>query len=686
MKKWLKQILCLFMIYHFAVGSGSGNFQRTQDVDLIVFSYNRPLQLYCFLESAKHYITGLAQIYVLYRSGNQDFEKAYLSVKNSFSNEIFCNQSFEKNGTDFKDVFLDIFSNKSKSEYIIFAVDDIIVTDFINVGTCVEALEKTNAYGFYLRAGKNITENINLPLNVHVEEINEIVPGIFAWNFKDGSGGVWRYPNTVDMTIYRKKDITAALNNLNYKSPNTLEGMWGKNANLDLIGLCFEKSKIVNVPLNLVQQNWKNKYMDGFEADKLLAIFQKGLKIDIKQLHNINNKAPHIFYGPKFVSRSDEFVQPVKNIRKFVVVTASYNNIDFVKKNLDSIFSQKCDGKEFTFRMIYCDDASTDGTGEFVEAYKKEFNLGNKLCLIRNKTRIGGHENIYNAVHSCDNDEVVLIVDGDDWLARDDVFMILNKVYSDSNVWLTYGQYRRYPDGVPGICKQIPENIIKTNTFRSYAWVSSHLRTFYAWLYKRIKKEDIMFEGKFVPFCGDQAIMLPMLEMAGAHSRFVSEVLYIYNFGIPGSFWGNVAKKREEAMALGVNIADAKIELENLKSQFMQVKSNFLNAKAQVKVAKNNVSAVKAQVKADRLRIVIARAKIKEARDKVTLFRGNVKNASVRLEMLKAKMGEVGVKLENLKRKKRSKKDDSYSVIQRHIHKELMPYSPLGEEDLSEVS
>ncbi len=215
--------------------------------------------------------------------------------------------------------------------------------------------------------------------------------------------------------------------------------------------------------------------------------------------------------------------------KKFVIVTASYNNINFVDKYLKSVFSQKCDENKFTFRVIYYDDASTDGTDKAAYAYKKKNNLGSKFCIIRNSKKVGAHENIYNAVHSCDNDEIVLIVDGDDCLARNDVLEILNRVYSDSDVWITYGQYKKYPGGKIGICHKIPEYVIKSNSFRQYKWVSSHLRTFYAWLYKRIKIEDLKFNGKFVPFGGDLAIMFPMLEMAGMHSRFIPEVLYEYN-------------------------------------------------------------------------------------------------------------------------------------------------------------
>jgi len=293
-----------FIGFYGIVDAKPKNVKASCDVDLIAFSYDRPLQLYSFLESVKDYITGLNKTYVLYRVSSNDFDGAYLDVKKKFPEAIFCKQDSQANGADFKEKLKDIFSKKSKSGYVAFGVDDIIVTDFINIGECIGALEKTNAYGFYLRTGKNITERyVTPPQVVSVQKIYEVLPGIFAWKFKDGNGGVWSYPNSVDMTIYRKSDIVDKINNLKYKSPNTLEGLWAKHVDLDLIGLCFEKSKIINIPLNLVQQDWNNKHMDGFSAAKMLDLYQRGFKIDIKQLYGINNRAPHISYEPKFISR-----------------------------------------------------------------------------------------------------------------------------------------------------------------------------------------------------------------------------------------------------------------------------------------------------------------------------------------------------------------------------------------------
>ncbi len=96
-------------------------------------------------------------------------------------------------------------------------------------------------------------------------------------------------------------------------------------------------------------------------------------------------------------------------------------------------------------------------------------------------------------------------------------------------------EYRRYyPEGEIGICKAIPDEIIKTNSFRKYNWVTSHLKTFYAGLFKRIKLYDLQYDGKFFSMANDVAMMMPMLEMArNGHIKFISDILYVYNHHNP---------------------------------------------------------------------------------------------------------------------------------------------------------
>jgi hypothetical protein len=56
--------------------------------------------------------------------------------------------------------------------------------------------------------------------------------------------------------------------------------------------------------------------------------------------------------------------------------------------------------------------------------------------LIRNPVRVGALENLYRCIHTCDDQEIVILLDGDDWLAHPRVLQTLNAVYADPHYGL----------------------------------------------------------------------------------------------------------------------------------------------------------------------------------------------------------------------------------------------------------
>ncbi len=138
-------------------------------------------------------------------------------------------------------------------------------------------------------------------------------------------------------------------------------------------------------------------------------------------------------------------------------------------------------------------------------------------------------ENQYNMIQTCLDTDVCVILDGDDALADPGVLSFISKTYEEEDVWLTFGQFREWPSGAHGFCHPMPASVIQHNAFRHYQDIPSHLRTFYAGLFKRIKKEDLMYKGAFLQMCADMAAMIPMIEMANKHHKFIGEVLLIYN-------------------------------------------------------------------------------------------------------------------------------------------------------------
>lgn len=138
-------------------------------------------------------------------------------------------------------------------------------------------------------------------------------------------------------------------------------------------------------------------------------------------------------------------------------------------------------------------------------------------------------------------DEVVVELDGDDQLAHRGVLRRLAEAYADPETWMTYGSYAsdeesRNPD--PAVDPRgIAAPIDPANHTRRDGWKSTHLKTWRAWLFGKVRRADLcMIEDPetWLDAAADHFMMWPMIEMAGAaHARYLHEVHYLKNDANP---------------------------------------------------------------------------------------------------------------------------------------------------------
>jgi glycosyltransferase involved in cell wall biosynthesis len=213
--------------------------------------------------------------------------------------------------------------------------------------------------------------------------------------------------------------------------------------------------------------------------------------------------------------------------RELAIIIPTYNNAQnhICLKNVSSVLDQEYEN----FHVHIIDDASTDGTAQILAEYLASHPRSDKVTLHVNERRVGAMANFYTWIHKLADHVIVLNIDGDDWLPHTYVFSYINNMYSNQNIWLTYGQYQEFPSGQIGFCQGYPKRVIKRNGYRKHGLPISHLRTYYAWLFKKIKKEDLMYEGTFVQATCDKVMMVPMIEMSGGRFMCTQDVLYIYN-------------------------------------------------------------------------------------------------------------------------------------------------------------
>lgn len=208
-----------------------------------------------------------------------------------------------------------------------------------------------------------------------------------------------------------------------------------------------------------------------------------------------------------------------------VVIIPSYKNEKWCMYNLASVFAQHYQN----YRVIYINDCSPDGTGAEVERIVDLLGQRSRCTIIHNVERHGALANLHAAITSCDDHEVAVLLDGDDWFAHTNVLNHVNNAYW-RGAWLTHGHFMEYPSSYQGWSQPMPRSVVEHGSYRQHTPHASHLRTFYVWLYKKIKLEDLLdSEGNFFVMTWDQAMMFPMLEMAAERHEYFSEVTYIYN-------------------------------------------------------------------------------------------------------------------------------------------------------------
>lgn len=233
---------------------------------------------------------------------------------------------------------------------------------------------------------------------------------------------------------------------------------------------------------------------------------------------------------------------PLLKDNHFKIIVPSYNCPQYLEKCLSTIRDQN-----YTrYEVFVIDDASPNP--EHLDVIKK-FPYHHH----RNDTNQGALFNIVLGINklSCHEEDIIVLIDGDDWLSSPYVLNILNLYYQDTTL-VTYGSYKYYNPSLMGKSqeerikmgfdpsmihdmrashlRQVPNEIIINKSFREHPWYFSHLRTFKYKLWKEIKDEDLRDNrGKYFQVAWDLAIMYPLLEMAGNKIRYISSILYVYN-------------------------------------------------------------------------------------------------------------------------------------------------------------
>lgn len=215
---------------------------------------------------------------------------------------------------------------------------------------------------------------------------------------------------------------------------------------------------------------------------------------------------------------------------RFIILIGSYNNEAWVSFNLDSILTQTYKN----FKVVYYNAASTDKTYQIAKTYADKDSRINLQTTPDRRLKTWFFENSTQMEEIRDND-IVCVLDGDDFLANEEVLNYLNEVYNQTNCWMTYGGMivwngekttEPFPqNSVP------PRMVFDQKLYRQDLWRYSHMRTCRGFLWKSLNKKDFISknDGNFFTL-DDLCTVYPMLEMCPPNKIFrVENSIYIWN-------------------------------------------------------------------------------------------------------------------------------------------------------------
>jgi hypothetical protein len=260
--------------------------------ECIVFSKDRALQLHALLSSYLEKVAPPVPVYIMYQTSTLSHQKSYEEVIEIFSKKNFI---FKKQKSD--DSFrsdLTLLLESVHSEKIFFLVDDVLFIEDFDIQDFVKF--DTDKFVPTLRMGLNLNKCYTLQTNQPVPEfMTDMIKDDdkITWQWDRGIYD-WSYPLSLDGHFFSAQEIKTMIPLIDFSAPNTLEDQLQHFKRFFMFrkGVAYNKSRIVNIPCNKVQNENKNIHGNRHQ-DYLLEQWQKGYQMDYRQLYGFNNTSAH---------------------------------------------------------------------------------------------------------------------------------------------------------------------------------------------------------------------------------------------------------------------------------------------------------------------------------------------------------------------------------------------------------
>lgn len=261
-------------------------------------------------------------------------------------------------------------------------------------------------------------------------------------------------------------------------------------------------------------------------------ILGKFLSVDeYRKVKRINEKVARVFGRVNHMPFINQYSSSGNQLPIKIISTLK-NSQAYIDKCILSVVQQDYDN----YQHIIIDDKSTDNSlnkiWEIINSLPEY--IQDKITVITNTESVGALCNQVSAIRSLNDDDIIMILDGDDWLVNNNsIFHYYNDLYQ-TGIEFTYGSCWSLADNIPLIAQDYPLNIKNNKKYRSHLFnwniPYTHLRTFKKYLINDISDDSFKDNDVWYKAGGDAALFYELIERVNPNNiKANKEIMYNYN-------------------------------------------------------------------------------------------------------------------------------------------------------------
>jgi len=256
-------------------------------VSLLIVSKDRPCQLDLFLRSMLENFLVPYESTVLYTYSNDFYKEGYDIVIDLYKDKF----NFVKE-SDFKQDVLNSLNINNK--YFTSLGDDTVVIDKVELTKEFKIFdENISILALNYRMGPNIEI-------VFQGRGPEVLPSFIdgnIWNWQSAKAKNWHYSMSMMGQFYRMFDMINYLPTLGFSNPTMFEGyMTQRPFNDKPLMICFEKSKIIELAVNRIQNIAINNKFGNITTETLNEIWLSGKRIKLGPIYALPRNINRYYY------------------------------------------------------------------------------------------------------------------------------------------------------------------------------------------------------------------------------------------------------------------------------------------------------------------------------------------------------------------------------------------------------